>query len=199
MIVYSDNFTDPGSGWPLAAALSDPGTTYIYGAGGYLAHGHGDIHHFVYPSYDVPILQLGASTTATQTVGAPISSGFGVICTRGHGAANIRYEFLLITDSRWIVERGNGEGTTPFILKQGTAPANPGGAAVTVTGLCATEADGQTNRLAMFVNGTEVSDLADDAAGMPDKGWLAGLIIASRSAASSTVTFSQFTDRNLSR
>jgi hypothetical protein len=198
-VVFTDDFSDPLSGWRTVAALGDPGTSYVYVSGTYTVHGNGNLHHFAESPYGPSLSQIGVSMTATQTAGAPAGAGFGVLCSRGLAAANLRYEFFVLAGPIWVIERGDGAGTVPVILKKGSSPVIPATSPLTVVGLCATEADGQTNRLALFINGKGVGDITDAATSMPDNGWHGGLAVASRTPAVATVTVSHVTERDLTR
>ena len=193
-VVFSDDFHDPGSGWvttPSAVA------TFSYGDDDYMVSGSGSFYDQSYAPYSEPVTQVGISTTATQSVGAPVGAGFGVVCRQGSGQAEILYEFLLVNNTKWVILRHDGlPATATLTLKEGTAPGSPGATPNTVAGMCATQPDGQTTRLAMFVDGVAVADITDSAA-LPGGGWVAGIGIASIAATTSTVTATQFTERNL--
>jgi hypothetical protein len=193
-VVFSDDFTDPESGWQSAPLPS--GTTFGYGPGGYVVVARGHLHHFAYSPYIQPVQQLNTSLTALESAGAPSGAGFGVVCRRGQGQAEVQYEFLVLGAS-WVVERRDGAtgSTPPTILQQGTTAVHPGPVPVTVVAMCATETDGRTTRLALFLNGSKVADLANRAATFQDTGWRGGIDVAS--VVSSTVTANRFEERDM--
>ena len=193
--MFVDHFANPGSGWETAPLPS--GTTFAYGADDYIVVARGALHHFSYSPYTQPIQQLNTSMTATQSAGPPSGAGFGLVCRRGVGTAEIQYEFLVLGRT-WVVERRNGDSTNsaPAILLQGKSPVAPGAVPITVGAMCATEGDGRTTRLVLFLNGTKVADLPNVAPTFQDTGWRSGIDVAS-GAAPSTVTVSEFEERDL--
>jgi hypothetical protein len=58
-VVFSDDFSDPGSGWPTEPLAS--GTTFNYEKAGYVVVAKGDLVHFAGSPYDRPLRQLGMS------------------------------------------------------------------------------------------------------------------------------------------
>ena len=197
-IVFSDDFSDPTSGWTTAPLPS--GTTFAYGVGGYVVTAKGALHHFSFAPYVDPVQQLSQSVSATEpaTPGASGAGGVGVVCRRGTGSSQLQYEFLVFSDRRWYVERRDGaaEGSVPTVLKQGSLSAGPGSTPVEVDGMCASETDGRTTRLALFVNGRKVADLANVASTFLDLGWRGGIDVAS-GANPSTFTVGHFAERDL--
>jgi hypothetical protein len=196
-VVFNDDFQDPGSGWPTQPLPS--GTSFNYGPGGYVVVADGTLHHIAYAPYTEPVAQLSMTAIATQTANAPQGAGFGVLCGRGTGATAVEYEFLVLGGSRWFVERHDGSlaAGTGHLIKEGTSPLSPGSAPVTVTAMCATGTDGQTSRLALFVNGFQVADVSDTASVFTDAGWFGGVDVASQATRSSTVTLSHYEERDL--
>jgi len=196
-VVFSDDFDDPGSGWitkPTAEA------SYAYTSGGFTVTGTGNFYHQTYAPYTEVVAQVGVSVTALQDLNAPLGAGFGVVCRRGSGAAEVKYSFLLENDQRWQIVRHDGPNpTTTATLKEGTAPVSPGLSPNTVVGMCATQPDNQTTQLTMFVNGTQVADITDTAPAFQDAGWITGIATASQAPVTSTVTAIEFQERNLER
>jgi hypothetical protein len=201
-VVFSDNFRDQGSGWWITS-LKDPTATatYAYGASSYVVAGRGDLLHNAYSPYSEPVSQLGTSMTATQSPDAPVVAGFGVTCRRGSAATAIKYEFLLEKDRQWEIARRDGSDlkVPARVIKQGTSSVSPGAAPNTVVGMCATQHDGRTTRLAMFLNGAPVADITDTAAALDGSGWLSGMVTSTRATKASTVTVSEFHQRTLDR
>jgi hypothetical protein len=193
-VVFSDNFHDPFSGWGTTPTANDRLT---FGTGGFVFSATGNYLHQDWAPYTVPVAQVGLSTTASQAADAPTGDGFGVICTRGLGVTSIRYEFILKNSSTWVIYRHDGVVTNlPMFLKEGTAPAVAGTTPATVTGMCATQNDGTTTRLVMFINGSMVTDITDSTT-LPDNGWTSGIVVETKPGPGSTVTFANFTERDL--
>lgn len=195
-LVFQDDFSDPGSGWTTTPLPS--GTTFTYGPAGYAVVAKGDLHHFSFAPYADPVQQLSASVSATESSAADSAGGVGVVCRRGSGSSQLQYEFLLFSDRRWYVERRDGvTGTSvPTVLKQGSSAVAPGSTSVAVAGMCASETDGRTTRLALFVNGLKVADVADVATTFQDLGWRSGIDVASGNSPA-TIDISQFEERDL--
>jgi hypothetical protein len=194
--VFQDDFSDPNSGWTTAPLPS--GTTFAYGPAGYMVVAKGDLHHFSFaPSID-PVQQLSASVSATESSAAGSAGGVGVVCRRGSGSNQLQYEFLVFSDHRWYVERRDGAvGTSvPTVLKQGTSSVAPGAAPVEIAGMCASEVDGRTTRLVLFVNAREVADVSDVATTFVDLGWRGGIDVASGTSPA-TINISRFEERDL--
>ncbi len=61
----------------------------------------------------------------------------------------------------------------------------------------ATLADGVTTRLVMFVNNTQVADLADPVSDLPRLGWLGGLVVRGDDSGPTTITATHFEERDL--
>ena len=197
-LVFADNFADPSSGWSSGTAAS--GTTFRYSNGTYVVVGKGTLHHLLFAPYSRQLDQLSMEASATQTGGAPNGAGFGVFCDTGSGSAELAYELLVLQPGTWYVERSDGRVSPTnevSIIKQGSSPEAPGVTPLTVTGMCATLADGHTTRLALFVDGNLVADVTDFTSATLS-GWVGGVVTASRETQSTTVTFTQFKERNLS-
>jgi hypothetical protein len=197
--VFSDDFADPASGW-----LEE---TRSYGSYGYTPHGyaissHVSAHLLTFAPYYVAAPQITLSVTAAESVGAPLTGGFGLYCSRGaNSGSKLRYEFVVNESGRWFIERNQGAltstaGAPATILRQGTLPRLLGSQPMTLSGVCATLADGQTTRLALFVGSTQVADTADVAT-LDGHGWLGGLLSSGGAGVSSTTTVSQYNEYSL--
>jgi hypothetical protein len=196
--VFSDDFHDPSSGWTTASLPS--GTTFSYGADGYVVVAMGTLDHFANAPYTTPVSQIAIAVNATQSADAPVGAGYGVSCWRGTDTAEIRYDFVLTAAGQWSVDRRDGGVLTQaLILKEGTAPVQLGSTPVVVTGMCATLADGHTVRLVMFAGSDKVADITDSATALPDAGWQADLVLTSSEIHASTVTVAHFEVRDLAR
>lgn len=196
--VFSDDFHDQTSGWTTSSLPS--GTTFSYGAGGYIVVAKGTLDHFADAPYTTPVGQIAIAVTATQSTDAPAGAGYGVSCWRGAGAAELRYDFLLTAAGEWSVDRRDGGVLTrALVLKQGATGAKVGSTPVVVTGMCAALADGHTVRLVMFAGSDKVADMTDTANALPDAGWQADLVLTSSEIHDSTVTITRFEVRDLAR
>ena len=111
----------------------------------------------------------------------------------------MRYEFIVNESNEWFIERNEGPVTlssTPTMLDHGDLPASLGTQDLSITAICATLADGQTTRLALFVGGQKVADITD-VASLDSDGWLGAFISSSSDGASSTTTVYAYTESDL--
>jgi hypothetical protein len=196
--VYSDDFTDPASGWSIG---KDPnGAVFAYAADGYTVTSTVAAHWLAYAPYDDPAEQVNLNMTAHESAGAPTGAGFGLVCRRGpDSTSSVRYEFIVNESNRWFIERNQGAVTLssppPTILDEGALPARLGTQELQISGICATLADGQTTRLALFVGTQKVADITD-VSSLDSEGWLGGLI-SSGDDVSSTTTVAGYTESDL--
>jgi hypothetical protein len=196
--VFADDFTDPDSGWWTG---SDPGGAVMaYSPDGYTITSAVRAHWLSYAPFDDPEQQINMNLTAHESAGAAAQSGFGLACRRGpDSTTNVRYEFIVNESNQWFIERNEGPVTlasTPTTLDHGDLPAALGTQDLSITGICATLADGQTTRLALFVGGQKVADITDVQA-LDSDGWLGALISSSSGAATSTTTVYDYTESDL--
>lgn len=197
-VVFTDDFSDPNSGWSTGTTAS--GTTFEYSGGAYVVVGKGSLHHLGFAPYDRQVIQVSMTTSATQSTGAPNGAGFGVFCESGSGSTTLDYQLLVEEPGTWFLERSSGPVSptnSASIIKQGSSPDAPGSAPVKITGMCATLADSHTTRLALFVNGRLLVD-ATDTTSDAVSGWDGGILTASRASQATTVTFTNFQERDLS-
>jgi hypothetical protein len=195
--VFSDDFTDPTSGWSTG---KDPkGAAFAYAPSGYTVTSTVAAHWLAYAPYFDAAQQVNLNMTAHESAGAPRGAGFGLTCRRGpDSASNVRYEFIVNESNRWFIERNQGAVTmssTPTILDEGALPTSLGTQELEVSGICATLADGQTTRLALFVGAQKVADITD-VSSLDADGWLGGLI-SSGDGVSSTTTVTGYTESDL--
>jgi len=198
IVVFTDDFHDPSSGW--FAGTTSSGTTYGYSGGAYAIDGHGFLTHYVLSPYSVPLPQASATTTATQTSDAPLGAGFGVVCQQGTGQQMISYWLYISVGAVFhvsVVKGPDGPNNLPLSIKRGTSGAGPGSIPVTVVGDCLTAADGKSTRLVLFANGVKVADVTDQST-VPGFGWQMGILAPSQASRSSTVTYTRFEERDLS-
>jgi hypothetical protein len=196
--VYSDDFTDPTSGWSTG---SDPkGADFAYAADGYTVTSTVAAHWLAYAPYDDPAQQVNLNMSAHESPGAPNGAGFGLVCRRGpDSTTKVRYEFIVNETNRWFIERNQGAVTlsssTPTILDEGALPTRLGSQELEISGICATLADGQTTRLALFIGTQKVADITD-VSSLDSDGWLGGLI-SSGDDVKSTTTVAGYTESDL--
>ena len=199
IVVFTDDFHDPSSGWFAGTAAS--GTTFGYSGGAYVIDGQGFRTHYTFSPYSVPQPQASARITATQTIDAPLGAGFGVMCQQGTGQQQIRYVLYITSGAVFHVAVFKGPDSPnnlSSIIKRGTSAAGPGSIPVTIVGDCLTAADGKSTRLVLFVNGVMVADVTDPST-VPGSGWRMGIVATSEASKGSTVTYTHFEESDLSR
>jgi len=188
--LFADDFTDATSGWITGA---DPkGATFAYGPDGYTITSTVAAHWLAYAPYSDPAQQLNLNMTAHESAGARSTAGFGLVCRRGpDSTTDVRYEFIVNESNRWFIERNQGAvsmsstSSLPTILDEGALPTKLGTQSLEISGICATLADGQTTRLALFVGAQKVADITD-VSSLDSDGWLGGLLSGGSDASSST-------------
>jgi len=196
-VVFSDNFSDPLSGWFNA---STRGVSYSYSHGMYVIVPTGNIHWFSPAPFTQPVQAMSVAVTATESASAPLGAGFGVVCTRGSGTAQTRFEFLELVSGLWFIEENTGVPSVSrpaHILKQGIAPTPLGTTETTIEGACVSQSAGRTTHLDMFIDGTSVADL-DAVTPLPGSGWLSAIVADSRESGRSTVSVRHFEERDIS-
>ena len=175
-------------------------TTFQYGSTGYtIGSLAGPMHHLVFAPFRTAMQQMSMSVTATQD-NAPLGAGFGVSCRRGANADQVVYEFIVTSNGRFLVDRWRGIPSVdgePAPLYWGDAPFPPGLVPITVTGVCATLADGSATRLALFVDGQLLADFTDKIKVSGD-GWTGGIVMSSMGTPS-TMTATYFEERDLTK
>jgi hypothetical protein len=180
IVLFSDDFHDPASGWQTDTLPS--GTTFNYTPTGFEVFAKGALHHIAAAPYGRALTKISVSTTATQSSPAPAGAGFGVTCDRGTDEAEIRYEFIAYADATWTIERLDGPlsatGSPPDVLKQGALYAKPGATPLTIEGICVTQADGASTKLTLLINSVQVTELTDSAT-LTGTGWYAELLVSS--------------------
>ena len=185
--LFSDDFTDPTSGWTTGA---DPkGATFAYGPAGYTITSTVAAHWLAYAPYSEAAQQLNLNMTAHESAGARSTAGFGLVCRRGpDSTTDVRYEFIVNESNRWFIERNQGAvsmSSSPTILDEGALPTKLGTQSLEISGICATLADGQTTRLALFVGAQKVADITDVST-LDSDGWLGGLLSGGSDVSSTT-------------
>ena len=188
--LFSDDFTDPTSGWTTGA---DPkGATFAYGPDGYTITSTVAAHWLAHAPYSDPAQQLNLNMTAHESAGARSTAGFGLVCRRGpDSTTDVRYEFIVNESNRWFIERNQGAASMsstsslPTILDEGALPTKLGTQSLEISGICATLADGQTTRLALFIGAQKVADITD-VSSLDSDGWLGGLLSSGSDVPSTT-------------
>jgi hypothetical protein len=199
-LVFMDDFRNTATGWNTLSGAGD--VTYAYSNGTYVVVAKGNYNYFSPAPYYLRPQQLSASVTATLDAHTPPDAGFGIDCDRGAAESLLTYEFTADADGRWSVDKAIGDtattvATTLVSGSLGSLPA-PGTIPVTLVGICATQADGQTTRLVFFIDGRKVTDIFDNTATSSGRGWAAELVTSASDSGPVTVTVTRFELRDLS-
>jgi hypothetical protein len=192
-LVLSNDFAD-ANGWPQGKLSSL--TELSVSPGGYVVRASGrSTDHMLEAPVAASYPRIAVTVTAAQS-NSPGTAGFGVICKAGVGSGFI-YEFLVLSNGGWLVEKRQGDsgGGPPTILAHGTSNSVPGARPISVSGECATAADGGSTRLVLSVEGLVLGDFAD-AVPAPAGGWRGGLVVSTVDVAA-TVVFRHFDERAL--
>lgn len=110
---------------------------------------------------------------------------------------HLMYEFLVLSNGSWVVERRDGspsKALPPVVLAHGPSPAVPGTAVVSVSGVCASAANGKAVRLILFVDAVRLADITD--ARSSQDGWRPGLVVTTIDVAA-VVSVRHFEERQL--
>jgi hypothetical protein len=196
-LVFSDDFTDSGSGWSKDTTADFKAS---FSTSGYTVIARNLIDHEVSAPYPTPKDQLSVAVRATETSSSPAGSGFGAACDRGLTDQTISYTFVVQVDGTWDVIRHDlrpGATNPHAMLKQGTSPKAPGATSITVELMCATLADRITTRLVMFVDSTQVADITDPLNDLPRLGWVGSLMVRGVDSGPATVTATHYEERDL--
>ena len=196
-LVFSDDFNDSNGGWSRDST-ADFNASFIGGA--YVVVARNYVDHEIAVPYVDPKDQLSVAVTATQSAGSPALAGFGVGCVRGLTDPTVHYTFVVMVGGTWNLYRHDERTGAPSphtLLKQGTSPKKPSAISLTVELICATLADGVTTRLAMYVNSTQVADIADPVKDLPRLGWLGSLVVRGDDPGPTTVTATHYEERDL--
>jgi hypothetical protein len=196
-VVFSDNFSDPKSGWSTDATSDFRGS---FTKEGYVIVVRGFADHEAAAPYLTLKDQLSVSVTATESSDSPVGSGFGAACDRGLTDPTISYDFHVLVGGTWGIFRHDlrrGPGNQHSLLKQGSSSKAPGAISRTIELMCATLSDGVTTRLVMFVDGTQVADISDPVSDLPRLGWVGGLDVSGVDSGPTTVTATHYEERDL--
>ncbi len=194
-LIYSDDFTD--GKWQDVTL--DDGSSFVYGPAGYVVTGRSYTDLSAEPPKHFARRQLSVSITASQADSGP-ETGFGVLCYRGHQDDMLSYEFLVLTDGSWYIQRRAGafdSNSRPAVLASGSGAPHAGSTPLTVVGVCAALNE-DTTRLVMFVGGEQVADETNTGDSPPTGAWLGGIMVTAVEDGP-VVTFTSFEVRDLAK
>jgi hypothetical protein len=195
-VIFSDDFTDPNSGWDTGA---DDDSTYTYTPDGYAMTTNAPAIFLSYAPDDTPAQQVSLSVTAIEAPGADPDAGYGASCRRSaDSTSQLRYEFRVTGSGEWYIERNQGalDGQTPTVIAEGGTQLLAS-SQITVSAVCATLDGGTSTRLALFLNGTKVADTVD--VGTADgAGWLGAIVATNPGTAAATAVVRDYNESALS-
>jgi hypothetical protein len=193
-LVFSDNFSNPNSGWAPDLDQGDNGSA-AYVNGGYevvaLKSMPANNTFSVGSPYTNKLTSMASTVTAVLNGGA--TDGPGVRCDQG-SRQGLRYTFETHGDGTWEIFK-LGAPESP-VLAEGSNPAiHTGASPNTITGQC-TEVGGGSTRLSMTVNGVVVGSNVDSHGGDPIA-WRAALTVyRSQQSSGARVRFTDFRTSN---
>ncbi len=197
-LIFTDNFSNPGSGWAPDAGQDGSGAG-AYVAGSYqvtaLKPNNPRNTFSVASPYTPKLTSIAVSVNATILTGAP-ADGAGVRCDQG-GRNGLRYTFETNGDGTWAIFKLGGQGQ-PLLSQGRSAAIRTGTGPNTIAGQC-TELSGGVTRLIMTVNGTVVGQ-ATNSHGQGPIGWHGALVVYRSLASPGTkVGFAAFGTLDLRR
>jgi hypothetical protein len=197
-VVFTDNFSDPTSGW-FVGKNSD-GTSFSYAGGSYEIDGVAGKAESARAPYPTGLSAVAASASIVLVDQGDLN-GVGLRCEHAGGNQTTHYVVFLFPDGSLDVDRYPGmqgdtiDYPTP-ILTSSVDNMAPSGQPDRVELACITVSQGggsQTTRLLVRVGGGSVIATTDTFAYAGDSDWYAGV----ESDGGTVVDFSDFSLRNL--
>jgi hypothetical protein len=177
-VLFSDDFSDPDSGWGGDTLSS--GAVFAYGTNEYLitpAAGHVDFNGAPYAEGQADLIQSVEirlpSGSATGNVGS------GLTCGRPT-TSDAQYHFFVWPDGVWSINRRDAADSKVVAVIHGHLEGNgiAPGALISVVSVCETVLSGESgvSHLSFFIQGQRVADVNDPWALSADSGWRGGII-----------------------
>ncbi len=194
-LVYSDDFSNPRSGWVPDNNQDDNGSA-VYVNGGYQVTAlvpQNSLNTFSVSSpFTTPLASMASTVDAAVLGGIP-PDGAGVRCDQG-SRNGLRYTFQVNGDQTWLIFQLGGSGQQA--LAQGKSSAiRTGSAANTITGQCTEVGNGVTH-LIMTVNGVVVGSTNYNHGGGPISWHSALTVYRSTNSPQIVVRFTNFRTYN---
>jgi hypothetical protein len=197
IVLFTDDFHDPGTGW--ATTKDKDGSSFGYFHGKYVAvlKSHFADEYLYAPG--VPTKSLQGDLTAAQTAGFSAGSGFGMVCTQRDERTAASYDFMLIRINaatvHWFIRFRDGLPEKPgkeVILTKGDLHMAIGPRMIKLRSVCVTRQDNRTTDLTFVVNGHVVGQSHSTYRKALQVGaWRSGIVV-SNAAGSTTVTATHF-------
>jgi hypothetical protein len=172
------------------------GTKFGYQSGAYAITTVPHLSAFAKAPDNEPQAQIEVETTATISDGAPAGAGFGDSCIRTDDVgtdSSFRYDLMMFSDSRWILYRVTGSGTSAKAvrLREGTASVGAGTTPQKISISCSKTGNSKVVQIDGWVGGQQILESTDQPDGLPGTGWCGAVIVPSTDG-SFTASFSHF-------
>jgi serine/threonine-protein kinase len=190
-LVFSDNFTNPGSGWAPDSNQDDNGTASYVDAGYQVTALKPDapLNTFSVSSPFTTTLPSVASTVTATFLNSTPADGAGVRCDQG-SRNGLRYTFQANGDGTWVIFKLGASGQ-PVIAQGKSSAIHTGKSSNILTGQCTEVANGATH-LMMTVNGIVVGSATDSHGGSPISWHAALTVYRNMSSPGTEVRFTDF-------
>lgn len=198
-VVWSDDFTNPDSGWFVGT--DSAGSTFVYQDGAYVISGSGDTAHAATAPYPTGLAAMAVSAAFTLASAGDLDAGAGLRCDHAGDESATHYVAFLFPDGGLQVFRypGTAEGSfdQPTSILIGYVPGvGQVGQSNRMTLACITVSVGngtETTRILVQVNAGAVHTVTDSYPTGGNSGWNGGV----ESEGSSSVEYDDFRIRNL--
>ncbi|HWC38055.1 MAG TPA: hypothetical protein VG476_05980, partial [Acidimicrobiales bacterium] len=194
-LVYSDDFSNPRSGWVPDNNQDDNGSA-SYVNGGYQVTAlkpQNSLNTFSVSSpFTTPLASMASSVDDAVLGGIP-ADGAGVRCDQG-SRNGLRYTFQVNGDQTWVIFQLGGSGQQAIAHGKSSA-IRTGLAANTITGQC-TEAGNGATHLIMTINGVVVGSANYNHGGGPISWHSALTVYRSTNSPQMAVRFTNFRTYN---
>jgi hypothetical protein len=198
-VVWSDDFTNPGSGWFVGT--DSGGSTFAYRDGAYVISGSGDTAHAATAPYSTALAAMAVSASFTLASAGDLDAGAGLRCDHAGDDSTTHYTAFLFPDGGLQVFRypGAAEGSAdqPTSILIGYVPGvGQVGESNRMSLACITVSVGngsQTTRILVQVNAGAVHTVTDSYATGGGMGWNGGV----ESEGYSSVEYDDFRIRDL--
>jgi serine/threonine-protein kinase len=189
--VFSDNFSNPQSGWVPDNNQDDNGSA-AYVNGGYQVTAlkpDAPMNTFSVSSPFTTTLPSMASTVDAATLNGSPVDGAGVRCDQG-SRNGLRYTFQANGDQTWVIFKLGVSGQ-PVVGQGKSSAIHTGSTPNTISGQCTEVANGATH-LVMTINGSVVGNTTDTHGGAPISWHTALTVYRSQTSPQTVVRFTNF-------
>gem|GEM_PF-6359920 len=198
-VVWSDDFTNPDSGWFVGT--DGAGSTFVYRDGAYVISGSGDTAHAATAPYSTGLAAMAVSASFTLASASDLDAGAGLRCDHAGDDSTTHYVAFLFPDGGLQVFRYPGAAESsadePTSILIGYVPGvGQVGQSNRMSLACITVSVGngsQTTRILVQVDAGIVHTVTDSYVAGGGSGWNGGV----ESEGNSSVEYDDFRVRNL--